>query len=154
MAAPTAETHPTLLDWAKRLDPDGAVAAIVELMNQTNQILDDAVYVESNLPTGHRTTVRSDIPPGTWRKLNYGVKPQKSKTTQVTDTIGMLENYAEVDKSLADLNGNTAEFRLSEDRPIIEGMNQSIASTIFYGDTSVYPERFLGLSPRYDALGD
>ena len=151
---PTAESHPTLMDWAKRLDPDGSIAAIVELMNQTNEILDDAVYQEGNLPTGHRTTVRSDIPPGTWRKLNYGVKPQKSATQQVTDTIGMLENYAEVDKDLAMLNGNTPEFRLSEDRPIIEGLNQTIASTMFYGDTGIYPERFMGLAPRYDALGN
>ena len=50
---------------------------------------------------------------------------------QVTDSIGMLETYAEVDKSLADLNGNTDEFRLSEDRAFIEAMNQAMAQTLF-----------------------
>lgn len=149
-----ADNMPTLADWAKRLDPDGSIAAIVEIMNQTNEILKDAVFIEGNLPTGHRTTVRNDIPSATWRKLNYGVANTKSTTQQVVDTIGMLETYAEVDKDLADLNGNTAEFRLSEDRPHIEGMNQDMATTLFYGDTAVYPERFLGLMPRYDALGD
>jgi hypothetical protein len=29
-----------------------------------------------------------------------------------------------------------------------------MATTLFYGDTAIYPERFLGLTPRYDALGD
>lgn len=145
---------PTLAEWAARLDPDGSIAAIVEIMNQTNEILTDAVFVEGNLPTGHRTTVRTDIPQATWRKLNYGVQNTKSATQQITDTIGMLETYAEVDKDLADLNGNTAEFRLSEDTPHIEGMNQQMATTLFYGDTAVYPERFLGLMPRYDTLGD
>ena len=43
----------------------------------------------------------------------------------------MLETYAEVDKSLADLNGNTAEFRLSEDRAFIEAMNQAMAQMLF-----------------------
>lgn len=145
---------PTLMDVAKRLDPDGSIAAVAELLDQNNEILKDAVFVEGNLPTGHRTTVRNDIPSGTWRKLNYGVLNTKSTTQQIVDTIGMLETYSEVDKDLADLNGNSAEFRLSEDRPHIEGMNQDVATTVFYGDTSVYPERFLGLMPRYDTLGD
>lgn len=124
----------TLADWAKRTDPNGKVDKIVELLSQTNEILTDMMFVEGNLPTGHRTTVRSGLPSATWRLLNYGVQPSKSTTVQVTDSCGMLETYAEVDKSLADLNGNTAEFRLSEDRAFIEGMNQQMAQTLFYGD--------------------
>jgi len=147
-----ATNYPTLTDVAKRLDPDGKVAKIVELLTETNEILDDAVWLESNLPTGHRTTVRTDIPSPVWRRLNYGVKPTKSKTTQVDDTIGMLEDYAEVDKDLAMLNGNTAEFRMSEDRPHIEGLNQTLSTTILYGDTTVDPEKFMGLTPRYNVL--
>jgi hypothetical protein len=141
----------TLADWAKRTDPDGKVDKIVELLSQTNEILTDMMFVEGNLPTGHRTTVRSGLPQPTWRLLNYGVQPTKSTTVQVTDTVGMLEAYAEVDKSLADLNGNTAEFRLSEDRAFLEGMNQQMAQTLFYGDTSVNPQQFMGLSSRYSS---
>jgi hypothetical protein len=62
----------------------------------------------------------------------------------------MLEAYAEVDKSLADLNGNTNEFRLSEDASFLEAMSQEMASTIFYGNTASDPEKFMGLAPRYD----
>jgi hypothetical protein len=61
----------------------------------------------------------------------------------------MLENYSQVDKSLADLNGNSAEFRMSEDMAFIEGMNQDFAQTLFYGDTKVNPEKFMGLAPRF-----
>lgn len=128
-----ATTHPTLLDVAKRLDPNGKIDTIVELLNQTNEVLDDLTFVEGNLPTGHKTTVRVGLPVPTWRKLYGGVQPTKSKTTQVTDSCGMLEAYAEIDKALADLNGNTAAFRLSEDSAHIEGMSQEMASTIFYG---------------------
>ena len=110
----------TLADWGKRVDPNGKVDKIIELLGQTNPILQDMPFVEGNLPTGHRTTIRSGLPSATWRLLNYGVQPSKSTTVQVTDSVGMLETYAEVDKSLADLNGNTAEFRLSEDRAFIE----------------------------------
>lgn len=141
----------TLADWGKRVDPNGKIDKIIELLAQTNPILQDMLIVEGNLPTGHRTTVRSGLPAATWRLLNYGVQPSKSTTVQITDAIGMLEAYAEVDKSLADLNGNTAEFRLSEDRAFIEAMNQQMAQTVFYGDTTINPERFMGLSSRYSS---
>ena len=144
--------NPTLLDLAKRTDPDGKIAAIVEILNATNEILDDMTWVEGNLPTGNRTTIRSGIPAPTWRKLYGGVQPTKSTTVQVTDTTGMLEAYAEVDKALADLNGNTAAFRMSEDAAFIEGLNQEVASNLFYGNEGVNPERFTGLAARYNSL--
>jgi len=150
MAALTA-THPTLLDVTKRLDPDGKIDMIAELLAETNPVLDDAVFIEGNLPTGHRTTVRTGLPAPTWRKLYGGVQPTKSTTAQVTDACGMLEAYAEVDKALADLNGNTASFRLSEDRAHIEGMTQEMAATLFYGNETTEPEAFTGLSPRFNS---
>lgn len=145
-----ADTHPTLLDLAKRSDPNGKIARIVELLGQTNQILEDMVWVEGNLPTGHRTTVRTGLPNVTWRKLYGGVQPSKSKTAQVTDNTGMLEAYAEIDKALADLNGNTNEWRLSEEKAFIESMSQEMAETLFYGNEGTEPEAFTGLSPRYN----
>lgn len=143
---------PTLADVAKRLDPNGNIADVVELLAQTNEAIRDMGWVEGNLPTGHRTTVRTGLPQGTWRRLNYGVQPEKSTTVQVQDTCGMLEAYAEVDKALADLNGNSAAWRLSEDSAFVEGVSQSFAKTLFYGDTAVNPERFMGLAPRYSQI--
>jgi len=146
--------NPTLSDVAKRLDPAGKIDVIVELLKATNPILDDMTMVECNDGSGHMTTVRTGLPTVAWRLLNYGVPPSKSRTAQVKDSCGMLEGYAEVDKKLADKNGNTAEFRLSEDRAFIEAMNQEMATTLFYGDTRKNPERFLGLAPRYSSLDD
>lgn len=144
---------PNIVNVTKRLDPDGSIAAIAELLQQFNPIIEDIPMMEGNLPTGHRVTVRADLPEPTWRRLNYGVRPTKSITAQVEDPIGMLEDYGEVDKDLAMLNGNTAEFRLSEDTPHMEAMSNTMATTIFYGDTSVHPDRFLGLAPRYANIG-
>jgi hypothetical protein len=143
--------NPTLLDLAQILGPDDKIATIIELLNQQNEILDDAVAIEGNLLTGHVTTVRTGIPAPTWRKLYGGVQPTKSTSVKITDSCGMLENYAEVDKALADLNGNTAAFRLSENRPILEGFNQEIAQTLFYGNEDSEPEAFTGLAPRFNS---
>lgn len=142
----------TLADWAKRLDPDGKVPAIVEMLSQTNELLADMLWKEGNLPTGERTTVRTGLPSVFWRLINQGVSPSKSTTAQVDENCGMLEAYSEVDKDLAELNGNTASFRLSEAQAFIEAMNQEMASTFFYGNSGLAPEEFNGLSVRYSSL--
>ncbi len=151
MAAASA-TNPTLLDLAKVTDPDGSIASVVEILNETNEILDEMTWVQGNLLTGHRTTVRSGIPTPTWRKMNEFVQPGKSTTVQITNNTGMLEDWAEVDKALAELNGNTAEFRLQEDRPHIEGLSQEMAQTLFFGNEGTEPEAFTGLAPYYNSL--
>lgn len=144
-------THPTLFDLTKRLDPKGNIdPMIVELLGQTNEIISDMVWVECNQLTSHKTTIRTGIPSPTWRKINGGVQPTKSQTAQITQSCGMLANYAEVDKKLADLNGNSAAWRLSEDAAVIEGMNQEFASTLFYGNENTEPEAFQGLASYYN----
>ena len=140
---------PTLLDISRRLDPDGKIATVSEILTKYNEILDDIPFIEGNLPTGHKTTVRASLPSPTWRLLNKGVVPTKSTTNQIVETCGMLEAYSEIDKDLAMLNGNTAQWRMSEDGAVIEGMNQAMTTALIYGDTSTDPEKFVGLAPRY-----
>lgn len=142
----------TLADWAKRIDPQGKTPSIVELLAQSNEILDDMLWVEGNLPTGHRTSVRTGLPTVAWRLLNQGVQPSKSTTAQIDEQCGMMEAWSEVDKDLAMLNGNTASFRLSEAQAFIEAMNQEMASTLFYGNSSTAPEEITGLAARYSSL--
>jgi len=142
----------SLLDVARRIDPDGKAAAIAEVMNASHEILEDIPFVEGNLPTGHKSTLRASVPTPTWRLLNQGVVRVKTQTNQITTTCGMMENYSDIDKDLALLNGNTQGFRMQEDKGIIEGMSQSLATTLIYGDTDINPERFVGLAPRYYTL--
>lgn len=141
----------TYADWARRFE-DGKIAKIVELLSQTNQILLDMLTVEANGITGHKSTVRTGLPTATWRLLNYGIVPTKSTTAQIVDTPGNLEAESQLDVDVAKLNGNSAEFRLSESRAFLEGMNQQMAATLIYGNTNVNPERFTGLAPRYNTV--
>lgn len=150
--ATLSATNLTLADWAKRLDPDGKVPTVAELLSQSNEILQDAVFAEGNLPTGHRVVIRTGLPAVYWRALNQGIPNSKSTTAQVDEACGILEARSEVDKDLAMLNGNTAAFRLSEDAAFIEAMNQTQATTMFYGNPGTDPKQYLGLAPRYSSL--
>jgi hypothetical protein len=149
--ATLSNSNLTLADWAKRSDPDGRVPIVAELLSQSNEILDDCVFKEGNLPTGERVVIRTGLPSVYWRALNQGIPSTKSTTAQVDEACGILEARSEVDKDLAMLNGNTAQFRLSEDTAFLEAMNQTQAETLFYGNPGTDPKKFLGLAPRYSA---
>jgi len=148
------DSNLTLADHAKRIDPKGKTPRIVELLSMTNEVLQDMVFAEGNLPTGHRITTRTGLPTVAWRLLNQGVQPSKSTTAQIDEQCGMLEAWSEVDKDLAELNGLTESFRLSEAQAFIEAMNQEMAQTLFYGNSGTAPEEFTGLSVRYSGLAD
>jgi hypothetical protein len=149
-ALPSA--FPTLLDFAKSIDPDGKPARVAEILNQHNEILDDMVWQEGNLPTGHVVTVRKSLGTAGFRLLNQGVVPRKVTNGQITESIGMIEDRSEIDVDLAKLNGNKDAWRMQQDSGIMESINQKMTETLIYGDTSVNPERFVGLAPRYSAL--
>lgn len=142
----------TLADWANRLDPDGSVPKIVEMLAQRNAILDDMPFMEGNLPTGHRTTIRTGLPTPAWRLLNQGVQPTKSRTAPVTESTGELVSWSEVDKKLAEMQGNVKAFRWSEAKAHLEAIAQEEAQTVFYGNAGLNPEEFNGLAVRFSSL--
>lgn len=144
--------NPTMLDITRAQDPDGSIAAVAEILTETNEMLLDVPFMEGNLATGHRTTIRTGLPEPTWRMFYGGVQPTKSTRAQITDNTAMLEAYAEVDKALADLNGNTAGFRLSEDYAHLEGMSQAAQQAMIYGNESLNPNQFNGFAPRFSDL--
>lgn len=151
--ATIGNTVPTLLDVAKRMNPDGGgIMPIAELLSQENEMLIDMPWYEGNLPTGSRITTRTGLPSVIYRKLNAGVPPSKSTTAQVDEACGILEGRGQVDVDLAMLNGNTASFRLSEASSFIEAMNQEMQRGVLYGNTDVTPESFTGISPRFSTV--
>ncbi|MCE4544599.1 MULTISPECIES: major capsid protein [unclassified Caballeronia] len=141
-----------IIDIAKRLDPDGSTADVAELLAQTNEIVQDIPWIEGNLPTGNQSTIRTGLPSTVWRKLYGGVPVSKSTTAQVTDTCGMLTARSEVDVKAVNMANDPSVFRLDEASTFIEKMGQDFCTALLYGDTSINPEQFYGLAPRYSAI--
>ena len=98
--------YPTLLDLSKAGLGDVKIDMIVELLMQENEILQDMTWKEGNLVTGEISSIRTGLPEPTWRSLYGFVQPTKNTYATIEDKTAMLEAYSEVDKALADLNGN------------------------------------------------
>lgn len=144
-----------LLDVAKRIDPNGAVAQIVEVLHETNAILQDAPAQVGNAPLGNRVTLRSSLPTVSLAKINKGSVKSKGSTEQRTDTIGMFDARSEVDVKMKVGMGAAAfaQHRKNEDDGFLEALSQKFAETILYGDERAEEAAFTGLALRLNALG-
>lgn len=145
------QLYPTLLDQVKRTDPNGSIARVVEALTKKNPILEDAVFKMGNLETGERVTTRTGLPGVAWRRLNEGVSPSKSQTSQYDESCGMLSGMSVVDVEVAKLNGNEAAFRASEDMAFLQAFNNEVSTGLFYHSTLSAPEKFNGLTPRLNS---
>lgn len=142
----------TLLDLARRMDPYGKIDYIAEMLSQSNEYFDDAVWIEANEIGGHKFTFRTSIPAGSWRQYLQGVPYSKSTTAQATVSIGSLEDYSQIDRMQAEDSGDVDRYRESEDAAFLEGMSQTMVQTQFYGNTTTNPAEFMGLAPFYNTV--
>lgn len=149
---PTKSGAMTLFDISQGMDPEGKVARTINLLSQTNEMLTDMTWMQGNLPTGHKASILTGLPVPVWRKLYQGVPASKATRASVTDSLGMLEARAEVDKKAYQLNGNSAAWRLAQNVPFTEAMNQNMAETVIYGDATINAERFNGFAPRFSQI--
>lgn len=148
--AVSATTHPTMFDYTNRLDADGRISDIIEIVRKETPLVDAVPVLTCNDGDGHKTTVRTGLPAPTWRELYGGVQPTKSETRQIRDTTGIMHAYAEVDVDLVEANGNSAAWLMSENSAFIAGMAEEWEETFFYGDEDTEEAAFTGLSKRYN----
>ena len=146
-------TMMTLADWAKLQDPDSTPAAVAEMLNQTNDVLMDAVWRQGNLDTGEQVSIRTGLPAIYWRQVNEFTASSKSEAAQVTETCGSMEARSIIDVKLARLGGNVDALRATEDMAFIEAMNQEFIRTLIYGNNATDPAKFLGFAGRFSTLG-
>lgn len=147
----------TLVDAAKRLDPDGTYSQIAEVLNQSNPIFQDMPFFPSNAPRGNRVTFRTGLPQVGWTSLNKGIQASKSDVTSRMDTIGMLEGRSEVDRRHRGLSMSPEAYlayRWDEDQTFLEAMSQEAARTLLFGSELTTAEAFTGFLPRLASASD
>jgi len=143
----------SLVEQAKRIDPSGQQAQIVEVLNRKmGEILTEAPWLPSNDVWTNKTTRRGTLPTGSRRKLNQRISQSVSRTTEIMDVIEQLEDYCDVDVALVDSMPSPAVFRSGEVDAFVEGLGQTIVSDILYGNPNADPDSMHGLAPRLNTL--
>lgn len=144
----------TLNDWMKRQDIDGTVADIVEVLAQSNPIMEHVLWKEGNLLTGNKITQRVSIPTPDIRMANDGVSLVKSNTEQITDDVICLEARNQIDEEIYNLAPDGNALRMSEDKAVIEGFGNKFCEMLIYGDKTMNAKEFNGLEVRQRVIGN
>lgn len=141
----------TLLELAKRTQ-NKELLTIAEVLNETNEVMQDIPWQEANGTTSHKDVRRASLPTGTYRRLNSGVAREASLTEPIEEPMAILEAFSTPDKALIDMSPDPQGARMQEATAFLEGMGQNFIGTLFYGDSGKDPERFDGISPRLATL--
>lgn len=150
--AAVGSTVGNLLDITRGIDPSGKALNVAMLLSQKNNFLNYIPWQEANGLTGHVMAQQTSLPTVSWRTYNGFVTPSKGTVAQITEGMGMLEGYSEVDVKLASLGGNANGYRAQQEKMFAESITQEFAGTFLYGNTTTAPKEFNGLATRYNSL--
>jgi hypothetical protein len=143
---------------AARMTHDNEIIDVAEVLNETNDVIADAVVQQANDITSHVVARRTALPTPSWVKVGNGWDAGVATLQQARETIGMLKSRYQCPADVMKLQPNKAKFRSQQERPHIEAMGQELANTLI-GNwsagtlTANAVEEFDSLSTRYASLG-
>lgn len=146
-----AHDVPNILDVSSRYTSDGKPLPVANILTQRKPVFMDIPWQETNTTNGHRLAVETELPNAVLRKLNGGVAPSTGRVNNVTEATAEFASLGTVDKTLAELSTNVADFRVKKNGRHIEAIGQTFEDQFFNG-SAVTPEGFVGLKERYNAL--
>ena len=147
--ATNISTDLTLLELAERSGDEGAIMT-AEILTQRNKILQVMPWLPHNVTGGYKFNQETSLPEGTLRAVNEGVGRQKSNRAPITEPSCRRESWSEVDEyELADMDeAGKAVYINTEQRAIIRGMGNGMASDLFYGNRATTIREINGFATR------
>lgn len=142
----------TYSEWALRHDSTGKVSTLINMMSQTNSILQDMLAVECQSGNAFEYTQVVKLPSPVRRVYNQGVPRSMSGVAKLVTTCSQYSDWSFFDKALAQLGGNVNELRAQEDALHMDGMGQSVAYDLFYANRATDPTAFTGLANIYNTV--
>jgi hypothetical protein len=132
---------------------------VAEVLNESNDIISDAIVQRGNDITSHVVSRRTALPSVNWVKVGNGWNATTGTVNQVREQMGMLKARYLCPEDVMRLQPNPAKFRMQQERAYIESMGQELANTLVGNTTGgavspavAPPEEFAGFQYRYNAL--
>lgn len=138
---------------AARMSHNNEIIDVAEVLNETNDVIMDAVVQRANDITSHVISRRTALPTASWVKIGEGWNATSGRVNQVREAIGQLKARYQCPDDVMRLQPDPAKFRAQQERAYIESMGQEFANTLVAGSvTAEPPEEFDGLLARYKTL--
>ncbi|KKN07073.1 hypothetical protein LCGC14_1070780 [marine sediment metagenome] len=144
---------------AARMTHDNQTIKVAEVLNETNDVIADAITQRANDITSHVIARRTRLPAVNWVKVGNGWNATTGLLNQVREQMGMLKARFLAPEDVMRIQANPAMYRANQERAYIESMGQEFSNT-FFGNWAAGslspavepPEEFAGLSLRYNTL--
>ncbi len=144
---------------AARQTANGMIINVAEVLNETHNVIEDAIVQKSTDITSHRVTRRSRLPAISWVKVGNGWNATVGLTNQAVETIGMMKARFLAPQDVMDIQANPDKYRANQERAYVEAMGQELSNTLFgnvsggsLSPTTAPPEEFAGFQYRLNAL--
>ena len=158
MATNTATDRESMLT-AARMTHNNEIIDVAEVLNETNDILADAIVQRANDITSHMVTRRTALPTSSWVKIGNGWNATVGTTNQAREEIGQQKARYSCPEDVMRLQPNPAKYRMQQERAYIESMGQEVANTLVGNFTGGSlspavrpPEEFAGFQYRLNSL--
>ena len=141
----------TIVEAAKSMH-NGEMLKVAEILYRQKPAIQHGVWKQANDMMSNVESQRYSLPTGTWRQFNQTVTAQIGRRKQIRDSIGMLSDYFKLDKDLVDIQPDPMQYRMDEVVGGMEGLSQTWATQLWYGNTAANLAAWTGLAPRMAAL--
>ncbi len=145
---------------AARMTNNNMIMDVAEVLNETNDVIADAIVQQATDMTSHMISRRTALPAVNWVKAGNGWNATTGKVNQVREEIGMLKARYLCPEDIMRLQPDPAKYRSNQERAYIESMGQELANTLFgnvsggsLSPAASPPEEFAGFQYRYASLG-
>ena len=144
---------------AARMTNNNEIIRVAEVLNETNDVIQDAIVQKSTDITTHVMSRRTALPTVQWVKVGNGWNATTGLLQQIREQMGMLKARFLAPQDMMDLQPNPDKYRSNQERAYIESMGQELSNTLF-GNVSAGvlspvvepPEEFAGFQYRYATL--
>lgn len=139
----------TILDVAK-LHNNKEQLDIARILHRKRAIFRTAHWEEANQLTTHVYSKETALPSGVWRGVNQGYTPEEAHHEQGVEPLSRLEGKGQIDEYLIDdIVPNPKQYRYEYDLTRMEGYMQAFTQGVFYGNSTLDPNKIAGLAHRY-----
>lgn len=145
----------TLRDVAAKLKSDGKTfdSDMINLVYQSNPLLQDLPVVEANDGSSNLTKYRVALPKVKFTGYREGVKPSKGGVTSVRNTAAHMDAIIEMSQREWDEAPDKNMFLADEAMDQIEAMNQTQSEEMIYGSLAKNVRGYNGFFAHQKAAG-
>lgn len=152
MATIPLNSYHTLVELAKRTDPQGNTAELINILAEKNPMLEEAYYEEANDLNSHEfTQIIAEPAPG-FGRINKDIPFSAGTTRQVVEPICTIADAFKIDNWLLAKAKNPSEYLANEAKIHIQSIGKKAHAALLYGNRGTDPDSINGIMTRLNTL--